>query len=216
LASGWTLKIANDPHIQDLTGGLEKLRGLCRLSARGWVGKVEPLDFENSTCPAHSRLVGFGEASTEHKETSMNNESIDAENRADEITDWLNGLNVRVAVRICRAYTKKKLSSLKIRAMQMSKTMRKVVMQITSRSDEDNVSDSLWVSMSQVEFMIRMFCAYANFSHPSPAVTPLFRTPSHTEKKSEHNLTKENIPPRGNHVIVLINICEARVGCEPV
>jgi len=26
-------------------------------------------------------------ASTEHKETSMNDESIDAENRADEITD---------------------------------------------------------------------------------------------------------------------------------
>jgi hypothetical protein len=64
----------------------------------------------------------------------MNDESIDAENRANEITDWLNDLNVRVAVRICRAYIKKKLSSLKIRAMQMSKTTRKVMMQITSRT----------------------------------------------------------------------------------
>ncbi len=29
LASGWTLKIAYAPHIQDLTSGLEKLRSLC-------------------------------------------------------------------------------------------------------------------------------------------------------------------------------------------
>jgi hypothetical protein len=64
----------------------------------------------------------------------MNDESIDAENRANEITDWLNDLKMRVAVCICRAYIKKKLSSLKIRAMQMSKMMRKVMMQITSRT----------------------------------------------------------------------------------
>jgi len=48
----------------------------------------------------------------------MDDESIDAENRADEITDWLNGLKVSVALRICRAYTK---------------TMRKVIVQIMSR-----------------------------------------------------------------------------------
>jgi len=64
----------------------------------------------------------------------MDDESIGAENRADEITGWLNGLEVRVAVRICRAYTKKKLSSLKILSMQMSKTMRKAMVQITSRT----------------------------------------------------------------------------------
>ncbi len=34
-------------------------------------------------------------ASTEHKESLMNNESINAENQANEITDWLNDLNVR-------------------------------------------------------------------------------------------------------------------------
>ncbi len=48
-------------------------------------------------------------ASTEHKKTPMDDESIDAEKRADEITGWLNGLDVRVAASICRAYTKKKL-----------------------------------------------------------------------------------------------------------
>ncbi len=86
----------------------------------------------------------------------MNDESIDAEKRANEITDWLNDLNVRVAVDICRAYTKKKLSSLKIRAMHMSK---KVMMQndkneekkARDKSDENNVSDSLWMSMSHVK-----------------------------------------------------------------
>ena len=64
----------------------------------------------------------------------MDDESIGAENRADEITGWLNGLEVRVAVRICRAYTRKKLSSLKILSMQMSKTIWKVMAQITSRT----------------------------------------------------------------------------------
>jgi len=29
------------------------------------------------------------------------------------------------------------------------------------RSDEDNMSNSLWMNMSQIEFMIRMFDAYA-------------------------------------------------------
>ena len=38
-----------------------------------------------------------------------------------------------VALRICHAYTKKKLSSLKILSTQMLKTMRKVIVQITSR-----------------------------------------------------------------------------------
>ncbi len=61
----------------------------------------------------------------------MDDESIGAENRANEITDWLNGLKMSVALRICRAYTKKELSSLK---MQILKTMRKVIVQITSRT----------------------------------------------------------------------------------
>jgi hypothetical protein len=64
----------------------------------------------------------------------MNDESIDAENRADEITSWLNDLNMSVTLRICRAYIKKKLSSLKILSMQISKTMRKVIVQIMSRT----------------------------------------------------------------------------------
>ncbi len=29
------------------------------------------------------------------------------------------------------------------------------------RSDEDNMSNSLWMNMSQIKFMIRMFDAYA-------------------------------------------------------
>ncbi len=53
---------------------------------------------------------------------------------ANEITSWLNDLKVSVALCICRAYTKKKLSSLKILSMQISKTMRKVMIQITSRT----------------------------------------------------------------------------------
>ncbi len=57
----------------------------------------------------------------------MNDESIDAENRANEITDWLNDLKMSVVLRICHAYTKKKLSSLKIFSTQMLKTMRKVI-----------------------------------------------------------------------------------------
>ncbi len=64
----------------------------------------------------------------------MNDESIDAENRANEITNWLNGLKMSVTLRICRAYTKKKLSSLKILSMQISKMMRKVIVQIMSRT----------------------------------------------------------------------------------
>ncbi len=38
-----------------------------------------------------------------------------------------------VTLRICHAYTKKKLSSLKILSTQMLKTMRKVIVQIMSR-----------------------------------------------------------------------------------
>ncbi len=44
----------------------------------------------------------------------MNDESIDAENQANEITDWLNDLKIRVAVCICHTYTKKKLSSFNV------------------------------------------------------------------------------------------------------
>jgi len=40
---------------------------------------------------------------------------------------------VSVTLRICHAYTKKKLSSLKILSTQMLKTMRKVIVQIMSR-----------------------------------------------------------------------------------
>ncbi len=43
---------------------------------------------------------------------------------------------MRVAIHICHAYTKKKLSSFNV------------------EDDEKNVSDSLLMSMSQVEFMI--------------------------------------------------------------
>ncbi len=63
----------------------------------------------------------------------MNDESIDAESRANKIMSWLNDLKMSVAVHICHAYTKKKLSSLKILSMQILKMMRKVMMQITSR-----------------------------------------------------------------------------------
>ena len=76
-------------------------------------------------------------ASTEHKEISMNDESIDAENRANEITNWLNGLKMSVALRICRAYTKKKLSSLKILSMQILKTMRKVIRNNANHEQND-------------------------------------------------------------------------------
>ncbi len=135
---------------------------LLRVTAGRGVGKVEPglekilgvgLDFKIGICPAHPRLGGGLEklrtlceayaksirrghnkihiwsskprrcicaASTEHKETSMND------------------LKMSVTLRICRAYTKKKLSLLKI---------------------ENNVSDSLLMSMSQVDFAC--FDAYA-------------------------------------------------------
>ncbi len=71
-------------------------------------------------------------------------QSIGAENRADETTGWLNGLNVRVAVRI---YLKDEQND-----ENEEENSR-------DRSDEENVSDSLWTNMSQVEFMICMFCA---------------------------------------------------------
>ncbi len=67
----------------------------------------------------------------------MNDESIDAENRADEITNWLNDLKMSVALRICRAYTKKKLSSLKILSMQIFKTMRKVIRNNANHEQND-------------------------------------------------------------------------------
>jgi len=127
-----------------------------RVTAGRGVGKVEPgsekildvgLDFKIRICPAHPRSdVGLEKlralceayaksikrghnkihiwspkprlcicvASTEHKETSMND------------------LKMSVALRICCAYTEKKLSSLKIHSMQMLKTTRKAMMQIMS------------------------------------------------------------------------------------
>ncbi len=92
----------------------------------------------------------------------MNDESIDAENRANEIelTDWLNGLKVRVAVRICRAYTKKKLSSFNVEDDEKDDNANHKLNDeneeenTQERSDKKNESDSLLMSMSQVEFMI--------------------------------------------------------------
>jgi hypothetical protein len=126
--------------------GLDFKNGICPAHPRSDVG----LEKLRALCEAYAKSIKRGHkkihiwspkprlcicaASTEHKETSMDDESIDAENRADEITGWLNGLKMSVALRICRAYTKKKLSSLKILSMQISKTMRKVIVQITSRT----------------------------------------------------------------------------------
>ncbi len=67
----------------------------------------------------------------------MNDESIDAENRANEITSWLNDLKMSVTLRICRSYTKKKLSSLKILSMQILKTMRKVIWNSANHEQND-------------------------------------------------------------------------------
>jgi len=63
----------------------------------------------------------------------MDDESIGAENRADEITSWLNGLKVSVALRICRAYTKKKLSSLKILSKSANSIQQTTYRQYHSR-----------------------------------------------------------------------------------
>jgi len=103
--------------------GLEKLRALCEAYAKSIKRDHNKIHIWS---PKPRRCICA--ASTEHKEISMDDESIDAENRR-----WLNGLKVSVALRICHAYTKKKLSSLKILSMQMLKTMRKVIVQITSR-----------------------------------------------------------------------------------
>jgi hypothetical protein len=81
----------------------------------------------------------------------MNDESIDAENRANEITDWLNGLKVRVAVRICCAYTKKKLSSFNVEDDEKSDDANHELNDeneeenARKRSDEKNMSDSLCI-----------------------------------------------------------------------
>ncbi len=64
----------------------------------------------------------------------MNDESIDAENQANEITNWLNDLKMSVTLRICRAYTKKKLSSLKILSMQI---LRKVIRNSANHEQND-------------------------------------------------------------------------------
>jgi hypothetical protein len=81
--------------------GLEKLRALCEAYAKSIKRGHNKIHIWS---PKPRRCICA--ASTEHKEISMDDESIDAENRADEITDWLNGLKVSVALRICRAYTK--------------------------------------------------------------------------------------------------------------
>jgi len=100
LASGWT-----SAHPRSDVG-LEKLRALCEAYAKRGHKKIH-------IWSPKSRLR-ICVASTEHKETSMND------------------LKMSVALRICRAYTEKKLSSLKIHSMQMLKTTRKVMMQIMS------------------------------------------------------------------------------------
>jgi len=138
------------------------------------VGKVEPgsekildvgLNFKIGICPAHSRSLEklralceayaksikrdhnkihiwsskprrcICAASTEHKETSMND------------------LKMSVALRICRAYTKKKLSSLKILSTQMydeksdsanhKQNDENEEENARERSDENNISNSL-------------------------------------------------------------------------
>jgi len=67
---------------------------------------------------------------------------------------------VRVAVRICRAYTKKKLSSLKDNKKSDDANHElndeNEEENARERSDENlnNVRDSLLMSMSQIEFMI--------------------------------------------------------------
>ncbi len=86
--------------------GLEKLRALCEAYAKRGHKKIHIWSSKPRLC--------ICVASTEHKETSMND------------------LKMSVALRICRAYTEKKLSSLKIHSMQMLKTTRKAMMQIMS------------------------------------------------------------------------------------
>ncbi len=109
---------------------LEKLRTLCE----AYVKSIKRDHKKIHIWLSKSRL-SICAASTEHKETSMNDESIDAQNRANEITGWLNDLSV--ALRICRAYTKKKLSSLKILSTQMLKTMRKVIQNSANHEQND-------------------------------------------------------------------------------
>ncbi len=160
LASGWTLKLTYAPHIQDLTSGWKSFGPYAKHMPRVHIWLSKP------------RLC-ICAASIKHKETSMSDESIDAQNRADEITSWLNDFKVSVALRICHAYTKKKLSSLNICLMQMLKTMRKVMMQIMSwttrmkkKTHEKDLMRITWViacwwACHKLSSWFRMFCAYA-------------------------------------------------------
>jgi len=86
--------------------GLEKLRALCEAYVKRGHKKIHIWSSKPRLC--------ICVASTEHKETSMND------------------LKMSVALRMCCAYTEKKLSSLKIHSMQMLKTTRKAMMQIMS------------------------------------------------------------------------------------
>jgi len=100
-----------------LAGGLKKLsRGQKKFLASGWTAYAKSIKRGHNKIHIWSpkpRLC-ICVASTEHKETSMND------------------LKMSVALRICCAYTEKKLSSLKIHSMQMLKTTRKAMMQIMS------------------------------------------------------------------------------------
>ncbi len=101
--------------LEKLSRGLEKIldvglnfkNGICPAHSRPDV-ELEKL---GSLCEAYAKIIkqdhkiihiwslrselSICAASIEHKETLMNDESINAENQANEITDWLNDLNVR-------------------------------------------------------------------------------------------------------------------------
>ncbi len=122
LGVGLNFKNCICPAHPRLDVGLKKLRSLCEAYVKNIKRDHKKFDIWSK----RSRLC-ICAALTEHEETSMNDESIDAENWMNEITNWLNDLKMKVAVRICCAYTKKKLSSLKILSTQISKTMRTVI-----------------------------------------------------------------------------------------
>ncbi len=72
LTSGWTLEMAYAPHIQDLTSGLEKLRSLCEAYA-----KTIKRDHKRIHVWSLRTRLCICAALTEHKETSVNDESIE-------------------------------------------------------------------------------------------------------------------------------------------
>jgi len=138
LGVGLDFKIGICPAHPRSDVGLEKLRALCEAYAKSIKRGHNKIHIWSSK-PRRCICA----ASTEHKEISMNDESIDAENRADEITNWLNGLKMSVALRICRAHTKKKLSSLKILSMQILKTMRKVIRNNANHEQNDENEEEM-------------------------------------------------------------------------